>query len=499
MLEDSGIMRVVTEPSLTHVVQQVGDTGAIDVTTIDRTVPESAGMCSSAAATDLAYMIYTSGSTGNPKGVLIGQENVVNFVRGVTDRIPFIPGDVLLCVTTVSFDIFVLETIVPLLNGLTVVLAAKDEQRDPLTLCRMIVEKGVSCLQMTPSHLQLLLAASAGKGLPGSIRLLMVGGEAFPSGLLKTLQENHRCGIYNMYGPTETTVWSVIGDLTHADAVRLGKPMANTYIRITDSFQRLVPRGTAGELCIGGAGVSRGYWRRDALSEEKFIPDPAGTGERFYRTGDLARWEPDGVLCFLGRLDSQEKIRGYRIEPGEIEHQLKNMPGILETAVVARESNGIKQLVAYYTASQPVEQAGMRQYIADRLPEYMVPAYFIPLSAMPLTPNGKLNRKALPAPVMTAGEDYAPPSGHTEVSLVDMWAEVLKIDKTVIGVHKNFFELGGTSLHAMALMLEIRKAFDVQISLAKFFAKPTVHALGRSIQVTNLSMNVKSTRDKVTI
>ncbi|KAF6583814.1 amino acid adenylation domain-containing protein, partial [Paenibacillus sp. EKM205P] len=334
-------------------------------------------------------VIYTSGSTGNPKGVMLQHRSVLNFITGMREVIDFEASQTMLSLTTISFDIFVLETILPLLGGMTVVLGDSQHQVNPQALGELITQHSIEMLQMTPSRLQMLLGHEAGSRVLQSVKAIMVGGEALPSKLLAALQEIDGPRIYNMYGPTETTVWSAVQELTHAQHINIGRPIANTQIYIMNASGELQPVGVPGELCIAGEGLARGYWKREELTAEKFVINPFAGGkaghERMYHTGDLARWTPDGNIEYLGRMDHQVKIRGYRIELGEIESQLLQVESVQEAVIMARgDETGQTQLVAYYVASQELGAGELRHELGQELPSYMMPSYFIWLEQMPL-------------------------------------------------------------------------------------------------------------------
>jgi fengycin family lipopeptide synthetase D len=496
VLQDSGVGLVLTTLEVAEELQT--SARFVDVRSLtDLPVSELPNIESDA----LAYMIYTSGSTGQPKGVMISHRNVVNFVYGVRERISFAGGSRMLCLTTVSFDIFVLETMLPLLSGMTVVLAGAGDQKDPLALLELIKEAGVDFMQITPSHLKLLLDSAGAVSVLSSLKVLMAGGEGLPVWLLEELRNKLKGRIYNMYGPTETTVWSTIADLTESGVVHIGRPIANTSIRILDRYGKLVPMGVAGELCIGGDGLSRGYWQREKLTKERFIDDPYEEGQRLYRTGDAGRWQADGTLVCGGRLDDQVKIRGHRIEPGEIETVLNGVEGINRSVVVAVERAGEKLLAAYYEGAAELGAGALRASLSGRLPDYMLPSYFVWLERLPLTPNGKLNRRELPDPVEKGigGGDYIAPANSTEEQLVELWSEVLKLDKGSISTDKSFFELGGHSLSAMVVSAQIQQTFNVKIQLANFFQQPTVRDLGKRILITGLTKKTNQSAVKVTI
>lgn len=501
VLEDSGIKLLLTSASLMQEHASLGEmVQMVDVSNIDFSTARNANVPVSAGST--AYMIYTSGSTGRPKGVVISHGNVINFIYGTRQAVGFNQGSRMLCITTISFDIFVLESLLPLLSGMTVVLAGAEDQKDAQNLVQLITAQAVDFIQMTPSHIKLLLSSGHGAEVLSNVKVLMIGGEALPAELVQELRAHYKGKIYNMYGPTETTVWSCIGEVQQQ--ITIGKPIANTIVRILNKHGKLSPLGVPGELCIGGEGVSKGYWHRPALTIEKFIANPYGIADKLsagklYRTGDLAKWRADGQLICLGRIDQQVKIRGHRIEPGEIEMQLNQYAGIIRSAVDAKGQGSDKYLVAYYESAAPIDTASLRAYLAALLPAYMVPAHFMQLQKLPLTPNGKLDRKALPDPQINIGDDYAAPSNATEERLVELWSEALRLDRSVISVNKSFFELGGHSLIAMLVNARIQQEFEVKIALTSFFQRPTISELGKNILVSRLARKAHHTVDKITI
>ncbi|GIO85790.1 hypothetical protein J25TS5_27220 [Paenibacillus faecis] len=486
MLTDSEAEVLLTEPGLTNpVADRVTTLFVQDESLYRETEHNSGGPDRMHTAEHHAYVIYTSGSTGNPKGVMITHRAVHNFIEAMAQKIDFVPGKSVLGLTTISFDIFVLETWVPLAKGLTVVIANEVEQLDPAALHRLIADHRVEMLQMTPSRLKMLLAADPHMAFLRNASDLMLGGEPLPVHLLHRLQELPHLKIFNMYGPTETTVWSCVSEVTAKKLVDIGGPIANTQIYLVDESDQLVPIGVPGELCIGGDGLAAGYWRREDLTEQKFVDNPHAEGRKMYRTGDLAKWREDGSLEYIGRTDFQVKVRGYRIELEEIERTMIRQLPVKESVVAAKEDErGNAYLCAYYVPLAEMELGSIRESLLKTLPEYMVPSYFIPLERMPLTPNGKIDKKALPEPEAEAGqhshETYVPPGNVIEEQLVRIWQEELGVAR--IGIHDNFFERGGHSLKATVMIARINREMGADIPVRSFFQYATVQGLARLIQ-----------------
>jgi amino acid adenylation domain-containing protein len=422
-----------------------------------------------------AYLIYTSGSTGRPKGVTVTHGGVGGFLAAMARLFPMGATDKMLAVTTVSFDIHVLELYLPLLAGAAVVVAGREEVRDPGVLAAVITRSGATVMQATPALWQALLDTSP--AVVAGLRAL-TGGEALPPALGTRLRAA-AAEVTNLYGPTETTVWSAAAGGPAPGGEPIGIPIANTRIYVLDAWLDPVPPGTAGELYIAGAGLARGYHGQPALTAERFTACPFGpAGERMYRTGDLARWSTDGQLMFAGRADDQVKIRGFRIEPGEIEAVLAACPGVARAIVTAREDTpGGRQLVGYITpipGARP-DPAGLaaraRQHAASRLPDYMIPAIVTTLDAFPLTPNGKIDRAQLPAPRVPAGPVSPAPASVVEEILCGAFAHFLGLDR--VGAEDDFFALGGHSLLAVRLVSRIRSALGVELPVRALFEAPT--------------------------
>ncbi len=438
----------------------------------------------------LAYVIFTSGSTGRPKGVQVVRRGLANFLASMRRRPGLAAGDVLVAVTTLAFDISGLELLLPLTVGARVVVAGGETAADGTRLAALLAEHGATAMQATPATWRLLLE-SAWEAPPGF--KVLCGGEALP-GELATRLGAHGAKVWNLYGPTETTIWSAVEAVDPARAaqravVSLGRPIANTRIHLAGRGLEPVLAGVPGELLIGGAGLARGYLGRPDLTAERFVPDPLGApGERLYRTGDLARRLPDGRLEFLGRLDHQVKIRGYRIELGEIEAALAEHPAVRYAVVVDRPGPaGERRLVAYAETAEGVDGTlaldQVRAFLRDRLPDYMLPTGFVTMDRLPLNPSGKVDRRALPdfspeRPELAVG--YIAPREGREALLATLWSEILGVER--VGIHDNFFDLGGHSLLLMRLQGRLAAETGLDLPVLELFEHPTVAALARRLR-----------------
>jgi amino acid adenylation domain-containing protein len=484
MMEDSDAQVILatehTRPYLgkasRHIVSVDGDATAIGAM-------ESNSVLSTANGQNLAYVIYTSGSTGKPKGVMIEHHNVVNFFTGMDRAIGAEPG-VWLAVTSISFDISVLELFWTLTRGFKVILHGDEGVQ---TIPDEIRRHGVTHLQSTPSLARMIALNSDGLASLGQLKKLFLGGEALPVSLVRQLRGAFHGDMFNMYGPTETTIWSticpIIGD---PDVIPIGRPIANTQVYVVDSLLQTVPPGEAGDLYIGGDGVVRGYWQRPELTAERFPENPFRPGTRMYRTGDIARYLPDGNLEFLGRSDFQVKLRGFRIEFGEIEAAIESQPAVGQAAVAAIEFKPEDKRLVAYVVPKPgltLEIAALREALAITLPEYMVPSVFVPLSEFPLTPNGKIDRKALPSPTALEDEPVAPqelPRNELERMITEAWKDALGTNS--VGLNENFFDLGAHSLMVAEVHAQLQIQLDREFSLVDLFQFPTVTALANHLQ-----------------
>jgi amino acid adenylation domain-containing protein len=450
-----------------------------------------ANVASGASADNAVYVIYTSGSTGQPKGVVVEHRQLLAYVQSIVDRLELPAGADFAIVSSFAADLGNTATFSALCTGGCLHIISQARASDPHLLSEYFTRHPVDCLKIVPSHLAMLLRASAGREVLPRQRLIL-GGEAAHWKLIDEIRElAPQCSIYNHYGPTETTVGAVCGRVEAnqprvPNGVPLGRPIANAQVFILkDNFQPALI-GEAGELCIGGDGVSRGYLNGPAPTAEKFIPNPYGTdvGQRLYRTADRARFWADGSIEFLGRLDRQVKIRGFRVEPAEIESALLLHPEIGEAVVVAHENEqSDKRLVAYVVGNQGQRfvNSELQSFLQASLTDYMVPSAFVQLQELPHTANGKIDYRALPQPdYAMAEQEYAAPRTAVEEMLSNAWAEVL--GRECVGVNDNFFDLGGHSLLVILLVSRVRDVFGVEIPLASVFQQPTVGELARSVE-----------------
>ncbi|MGK5520022.1 amino acid adenylation domain-containing protein [Micromonospora sp. URMC 107] len=490
MAADAGVSVLVTESALRGLLS-AGDAPVVLVDAF-RDAAVGAGRPDGAAAsppaTDpdaAAYVMYTSGSTGRPKGVVVTHAGIRNRVLWSVEQYGLTAADRVLQKTALGFDASMWEFLAPLVSGGAVVLAAPDAHRDPGAMLRAVRAHDVTVLQLVPSVLRVLLHESDLSGC-AALRLVCSAGEPLPVALCEQLRALLPVEIWNTYGPTEcaidATAWRYRGD-EGTGTVPIGRPLPGCTVLVLDAGDRPVPVGVAGQLCLGGVGVARGYLGRPALTGEKFTPDPyaATPGRRLYRTGDLARWRDDGSLEYLGRLDDQVKLHGVRIEPGEVEAALRRHPSVdAAVATLYRPPSGDAELVAYVVpaAGARIDPGGLRDALADRLPAAMVPSTVISLDALPLTANGKLDRAALPTPDGPrpgADRRYLPPATDTERTIAGIWAELLGVER--IGRDDNFFTLGGHSMLAIRGVLRVRRALDVELTVGQLFTAPTVAEL----------------------
>jgi amino acid adenylation domain-containing protein len=477
MLENSEAKVLISQESLkeelpksnAEVICMENEWDAIEALAGSSGIPEDAEM---PRPENLAYVIFTSGSTGKPKGVQITHRCLVNFLTTMAREPGFTSEDVLLAVTTLSFDIAGLELFLPIITGGKTIIVSKDVSSDGMQLMETLQASNATVMQATPSTWRILLAA----GWEGDQHLkILCGGEAFPKDLVKELTE--RSGsVWNMYGPTETTIWSTCYKLIDADhPILIGKPIGNTKIYILDDQKQPVPLGAYGELYIGGASVARGYLNRPDLTERQFSQDPFSQdpSDRMYRTGDLVRYHADGNIEYVSRLDNQVKVRGFRIELGEIEFVLEQIEGVKESAAVVKEERpGDARIIAFIVFKPGHELTGskMRECLRRSLPDYMIPNHFVEVEVMPLTPAGKVNRKQLHESFVFGGmrnDNFVEPQTESEKVLAKIWREEVGVER--VSAHDNFFDIGGHSLLAVQVIARVLKETNVQLTPRDIF------------------------------
>ncbi|MDH2433777.1 amino acid adenylation domain-containing protein [Pokkaliibacter sp. MBI-7] len=477
MVEQSGVATVLSQSSLLDQLPLQPEQ-ALLLDQLDLHCYSAQRLALPVHAEQLAYMIYTSGSTGLPKGVMVRQQALSNFLLSMAQQPGFEAGERLLAVTSLSFDIAALELYLPLICGGTVVLASQAQRQDGTALVALLQQEGISVMQATPASWRLLLDQHW--RAPRGFRALC-GGEALPRDLADSLLQQG-IELWNMYGPTETTIWSACARVG-LDSIHLGQPLAATDLRVVDAELNLLPAGIAGELLIGGDALARGYFGRAALTAERFLPDPfRGQGQRLYRTGDLVRWCHDGRLEYLGRIDSQVKVRGFRIELGEIEAHLNRHPAVRQGVVLVRDNPRGGYLAACVEAQHTLELAELRHYLSQHLPDYMLPATLTLLSQLPLTPNGKVDRKALAARAEVdpaAAQGYQPPQGDMEQQLATIWQQVLQRDQ--VGRQDNFFALGGDSILSLQIVSRARQQ-GWKLVPRQLFEHQTLQALASVVE-----------------
>ncbi|GEC88404.1 edeine biosynthesis hybrid PKS-NRPS EdeI [Brevibacillus brevis] len=486
VLENSMTHLVLTHASLAE--KQWGRVVRLDVNDSRMETEDDSNLPPQATTGDLAYVIYTSGSTGKPKGVMVEHGNLMSFCSGIGKHIDFTSADKMLAVTTISFDIFLLETIVPLTKGMTVVIATEQQQADPQVLKELILQEEITFLQLTPSRLQLMLEEKSNLHALDCLKAILIGGEALSASLFQRLRTQTKARLYNLYGPTETTIWSTVQDLTDAEEVTIGEPLPNTQVYILDEHLQVQPMKITGDLYIAGDAVTRGYFGQPTLTAECYIPHPFKPGQRMYKTGDLARWLPDGRIEYVGRSDFQCKVRGYRIELGEIESALCQHPDITEAVVSVRDTASNPYLSAYYMAKQTLDSDELRAMLSKSLPDYMIPHFYTHMSIWPLTPNGKLDRKSLPEPdaLQDKHTEYQAPATRLEEQVADIWRGVLK--REMVGMQDNFFQIGGTSLLLVQVHAKLEQLYPGRVRIADLFAHPTLFGLTNFLKNTALDV-----------
>ena len=490
MIGDSGIEFLLTQSWLTGALPLIDTLQILELDTLDLSAESEHNPQVFIHGENLAYVIYTSGSTGKPKGAANRHRALRNRLQWMQHAYQLDKSDTVLQKTPFSFDVSVWEFFWPLMVGARLALAGPGDHRDPARLVELITTHHVTTLHFVPSMLQAFLGHEGIEGCTG-LRRVICSGEALSvdtqQAVFKRLSQ---ASLYNLYGPTEAAIdvthWSCCDD--DQNLVPIGQPISGIQTWVLDKGLQSVPQGVVGELYLGGVGLARGYLQRAALTAERFIADPQGNNGNFlYRTGDLVRWNNEGQLEYLGRIDHQVKIRGFRIELGEVEAQLLAQPEIREAVAVASESSSGTRLVAYICAAEgeSIDSALIRKRLGQTLPDYMVPSVFVALDKLPLNANGKVDRKALPAPDVVSQQDYEPPQGELEETLASIWSEVLGVD--CVGRHDNFFELGGHSLLAMQLTARVQALLQANFSIQHVFTHSTLMSMS-SLVIDNTKM-----------
>jgi len=441
---------------------------------------------------DLAYIIYTSGTTGKPKGVMIHQLGMVNHLHAMVKVLGLHENDIIAQTASQSFDISVWQFLNALIIGAKTLIIDNEKILDPTAMLKCLQEEAVTIFQSVPSLMSTFLEdllAEKDRALP-NLRWMIPTGEPLTAPLAKKWYACYpNIPLLNAYGPAEAsddvTTCVVHPPTEGQEAIPVGKPVQNMQVLILDNALKLCPTGVKGEICVAGVGVGKGYWKDEEKTKRSFVPNPYATGQMdatLYKTGDVGYYLEDGNIVCLGRKDDQVKIRGLRIELGEIESRLLQHESIREVAMLVKEWSGDQYLVAYYVADEELNAAELEKYLAAYVPKYMVPAYFIHLTELPVTLNGKLDRRALPDPEIRSKEVYLPPTTETEKKLAAIWSQVLKTGDTPISIDSSFFFMGGHSLNAITVINKIYKEFDVKISLKEFFLKPTIQGTAEFIE-----------------
>ena len=454
----------------------------------DNNMPQVAQLSRPLLPSDAAYMIYTSGSTGNPKGVLVGHKAIVNRLLWMQNEYPITTQDAVLQKTPAGFDVSVWEFFWPMVVGAKLVLARPEGHKDPLYLAQLIHQENITTLHFVPSMLQVFVQQADAQNC-ASLRQVFCSGEALPVDLVNEYYRLYQATLHNLYGPTEAAI-----DVTYFAceaeqdylSVPIGRPVWNTQIYILDEQLKPVPKGVIGDLYIAGVQLAQGYFNQEELTSQRFIANPFIEGERMYLSGDLARWREDGAIEYAGRSDFQVKIRGFRIELEEIEHALMQQTNIPQAAVLAHEYNaGDKRLVAYVVSQDGTEinESEVQQALSERLPEYMVPGYFVQLDTFPVTANGKLDRNKLPKPDLSGKVGSTGPSNLVEERLCKLFCQLLELP--TVGTEDNFFELGGHSLLAAKLIAYVKEIMGIELSLAAVFEAPTVKGIAAKLAGSN--------------
>ncbi|HLP58776.1 MAG TPA: amino acid adenylation domain-containing protein, partial [Candidatus Deferrimicrobium sp.] len=489
MLEDSGAKLILSKQQIPHIP---GDTREVVYLENGQSYNNAgANLDIRVEREATAYVIYTSGSTGKPKGVAVRHRSILNTLMWRKECYKFDRNDIVLQIPSISFDSSVEDIFNALSSGSKLVLIKQSERLNLEYLDTVIAKERITHFLITPALYTVFLEKIPNR--LSSLKTVTVAGESFTENLVEEhFKKLKNTRIFNEYGPTENSVCTTVYEFTGDNPkISIGKPISNVTCYILDKYRRVIPLGLFGELCVSGKGLAAGYLNNQELTDLKFVANHYTEQDLLYCTGDLCRWSPDGNIEFLGRVDSQVKIRGFRIELEEIEKSILNFPGIKETVVSVREQeNGDKYLCAYIVPGIEFEKSKLSEYLAKELPGYMIPSYFIPLDRIPLTPNGKIDRRALPKPEIESGKDYIAPRDVVEEKLAGIWAGVLFEKSSLpgtpgrIGMDDNFFQLGGHSLKAVIMLSKLHRELNVKVPLAEIFKNPTLEGLAAYIKKT---------------
>lgn len=488
LLKDSNACLVLTQQEYMEEIEFEKE--ILNLDTIDYTAENAENLICTNKGSNAAYIIYTSGSTGKPKGTIVEHCNVHNLAISMDNKMNLQQYQSILCVTTIAFDMSIMETLVPIIIGLKIVLADEKQQKDPTLLAKLIIEKKVEIFETTPSRIRMMMIAEDEKinMCFKDIKLFLIGGEKMDEQIASSIINFSHGQLYNMYGPTETTVWSTIAKIDKGKKINIGTPIDNTYVYILDEDGGIVPPGIVGEICIGGDGVARGYLGDYELTKKKFYDNPFLENERIYRTGDLGRITSDNTIEYIGRKDYQTKIRGFRVELNEIESRLCEIDKIDAGAVISKKNKvGIEVLYAYFEAREKIDIKNLKEELSRKLPDYMVPSYFIQLSKIPLTQNLKVDRKKLQEfeEIGETEKVYEEPKNNFEKDVLEIWKKILEFEQ--IGVEDDFYELGGNSILLIKLYSLLNKNFSVDVSVQDLFDNRTIRKQAKIIELKTLS------------
>lgn len=499
IISDTQIKLLITETNFVFEIDYYnGSIFAIDVE-FDPSSYSSDSLETQSNSNHLAYIMYTSGSTGTPKGVMIEQKSIIRLVKN-TNFIEVSAGDKVLGLSNFAFDGSTFDIFMPLLNGGELVVAPTDVLMDVQKLNKVIANQDIDSFFITTVLFNSLV--DAGEMALSKLKYILVGGEevsAYHANKFKAAYPN--VSLHNCYGPTENTTFSTWFPVDSVEedvlTISIGSGIANSSVYILDDKNQIVPLGVTGEICVGGAGLARGYLNQEELTKAKFINNPFSKGERLYKTGDLGKWLPEGNIEFIGRKDDQVKVRGYRIELGEIEHAIHNCDGVLEVVLVARAYKGSteKDLIAYFTADKDLNTVQLRSSLREVLPEYMIPKHIVQLELMPLTSNGKLDKKSLPNPDeldLRSGTEYVAPRNTDEEQLIEIWSELLHLDKAKIGVKEKFFEIGGDSIKVLRLIVAARKKLNYQLAVADIYNNESIEEIVNYVKNHKNELDLKN-------